>query len=210
MHFLICSILGVCSASESILECGDLESVDSKTLDCHHQEGGCLFNLEEDPCEQKDVGDENSEIRDKMIERLDFYEERSVTPLVTMEDRLEWDEYDPMKQSNSNFWSPFMEYKDVAFEHTLRAQYGELYPLADADGKNEMVLSFLTSSNGVQSEDTSMDIDNALTVVFAISLLMSICALIWIHRNHSDQDSQRVIESVKLHRETAPLMDSKQ
>ena len=133
-----------------------------------------------------------------MTERLDRFQERSVSPLVTMEDRLEWNEYDPMKQSESNFWSPFQEFNAVQFEHSLRAQFEELYPKKE-DGES-LWISFLS----LDPQSGSMTIDGALSVVMGVLLLMSIGLVLWV--NHKYAVHSHFERHSKLRRETAPLI----
>ena len=63
------SDFAVCT--ESHLGCGVVPS-NTNSLKCYGSDKGCLFDLEADPCEYYDVGDQNQDIRGQLIARLEY------------------------------------------------------------------------------------------------------------------------------------------
>lgn len=90
---------------------------------CYLEETGCLFNLDTDPSELNDVGDEHSELREYFMKRLDYYSNRAPRNLMTFDERMSFDAFSPLMNCDSDFWCPFMEYDGALFEDTLQAEY---------------------------------------------------------------------------------------
>lgn len=59
---------------------------------CAFTENGCLFNMANDPCEVTDIGDEYPEIRDFLIDRLSWYQDRSPDAIILYTEALEFSE----------------------------------------------------------------------------------------------------------------------
>ena len=112
-----------------MLRCDDNDSelITPEDLDCYKTERGCLFNLESDPCELVNVGNDHKKMVDQMIARLDEFQQNAVTPLIEESESLDRYAYDPQYQCDSDFFCPFMEYDDVPFEDILNADYLRLY-----------------------------------------------------------------------------------
>ena len=84
--------------------------VDEDSLNCQHEETGCLFQLDVDPCEYRNVGAEYPDVVSEMSARLDAWE-RAVDPLVTLDDRIE--------ACDDTFWSPFEGYVEGAVSREI-------------------------------------------------------------------------------------------
>ena len=77
----------------------------SSALDCYKENEGCLFDLDADPCEYYNVGDTHPQIRETLMERLDFY--ASITPSAIIQRGNELDEsvYTPEVPLDPHFLS---------------------------------------------------------------------------------------------------------
>ena len=107
------------------LECGVLPE-DYTSYDCYQQDTGCLFDIESDPCEYYDVGEQYADVRASMIDRLDEYVNIMPRALIHRGNELNESVYTP--QDGALYWAPFMRYDSVIFEHALSEYYRELFP----------------------------------------------------------------------------------
>jgi len=120
--------------TESPLGCGQLPS-DINSFKCYGSETGCLFNLEEDACEFYDVGDEYPEIRDQLMERLDYYASTSPGPVILKSNQFNESVYAP---KDGQFWGPFIDYERAHFEEKLMEQYRLFYPEENWENENDL------------------------------------------------------------------------
>eukprot|EP01084_Bolivina_argentea_P127822 226025_1 len=171
---------------DNILGCD--EYVDSNSIGCHLNENGCLFDIENDPCEYTNLVDEYMDVAKQMIHRLDFYNHKAIKPLITMDNQLSFDDIDPNVVCDSEFWCPFMSYKDVEFEKIVTNKYKEVYAIPDEKQDN-------------------VDIMVVLLIVFA---LIGIFCVVYVNMNHfknmSVWNSKIMTDLNNLRNETAPLM----
>ena len=83
---MIFSDFSTCRGTQNLLECDDASSemITPEELDCYKAENGCLFNMESDPCELVNVGEQHRKIREEMIAALDEFEENAGSHSVTL------------------------------------------------------------------------------------------------------------------------------
>ena len=156
----------------------------TNALGCHLEENGCLFDIDTDPCEYNNLADEYPDIVAKMVHRLDFYEKKATTPLITLDNQLDYHAYMPslVCENNEKFWCPFQDYALAEFEETLTEQYKTLYPSEDDDDEEEEEKKVSSSS--------IMNIGNRMLLfVLSILVIMSICFVISINIQHGNNNN---------------------
>jgi len=118
--------------TEDVLGCSTANKTYNSAV-CIYTENGCLFDMDSDPCEVTNVGDEYPEIRDYFISRLDYHESRTPNALILDIEQLDYDDYAPEIYCQTEvmgygqFWCPFMSYDQVDFEERLLQNYATLW-----------------------------------------------------------------------------------
>jgi len=118
--------------SSDVLRCSSANLTFNSAV-CMYTENGCLFDMDSDPCEVTNLGDEYPEIRDYFIGRLDYHESRAPNALMLDIDQLDYDDYAPEIYCDTEimgygqFWCPFMMYNAVGFEEKLLENYATLW-----------------------------------------------------------------------------------
>ena len=206
-----------CKGTENILKCDDNDSelITPEDLDCYKMERGCLFNLQSDPCELVNVGNDHKKMVDQMIARLDEFELNAVTPLIEESESLDREQYDPQYQCDSDFFCPFMEYEDVPFEDTLTADYRRLFgDELSAESEDRARAEFPAESHSKDSQFADWNVLNIemgnghseWRIVLVLCLLMTMSIICMVHINGLYAGSQRKETERKVRRETAPLL----
>ena len=86
---LIFSDFNTCDVD--VLGCSEYDG-DFNSAVCAYTEHGCLFNLEVDPCEVHNLGDEYPEIRDFFIDRLSWHQDRAPEAIMLQTDAMAFSE----------------------------------------------------------------------------------------------------------------------
>ena len=80
-----------------------------------------------DACEKSDVGDQYPEIRQHLMDRLDYYQLQAAPLLIVAGQAMNIEEFDP-QMTGGDFWGPYHEYDQCAFEDILEKHYQDTYP----------------------------------------------------------------------------------
>jgi len=219
------SNFAICEGTDNVLQCDDTasDSITQEELDCYKAENGCLFNLEVDPCELNNVGEQYPEVRDVMISTLDGFEENAVTPLLDDDDVLDFDDYDPEVHCDSDFWCPFMDFENVPFEDVLTADYRRLFAdsvhLSDSmpsefdrlDALSAASPDLSGSGNHVFADWNILGIEvdsgrGEWRIAFVLCLLIAMSVICMVHINGLYSESRRRETVRKIKGETAPLI----
>jgi len=110
--------------------------------------------LDLDACEKNEVGDEYPEVRQRMIELLDSYQDDAAPILIIAGTGMDISEFSPM-YLDDGFWGPYREYNEVTFEEELTEFYREMYP--DSNTETEGVMD----ENPESKQDPASDRDFA-------------------------------------------------
>merc|ERR1719162_2137396 len=112
---------------------------------CFYSVYGCLFNLEEDPCEMVDVSEEHPVVFETLKLALQdlvneiptdvVSDDRFVLDMESVANGQQW-----LPEYAGEFWSPWQEYPDAVFETVLAEDYARLYGYAvDEDEESQFV-----------------------------------------------------------------------
>lgn len=179
----------------NILGCpiGSIVTNQSKVEQCAD---GCLFDLETDPCERINVKEDHEDIWREMEQRLVYWQQRSVRPLMGMNVTiLNNDEVRPTLVCNSDYWCPYQNYSDVLFEEQLKMEYIRLYASKmDRDG------GLLVTHQSVAVPLTLPDYDSTVGVILVFTMITIFCVLFRMHKEEE-------VDSKQLQEVTSPLLD---
>lgn len=90
-----------------------------------------------DACEKENVGDQYPEVRQRLIDRLDYYQDKAAPILIIAGSGMDIEDFDP-GEKNDDFWGPYRVYENVTFEAELTEFYREMYPaLTEGDDSME-------------------------------------------------------------------------
>jgi len=106
----------------------DLDA-EPNNLMCFYTDEGCLYDLENDPCEYNDVSDENPTIFAYLREKLANLKDISPTDVGGISS-YQLDAYSAdhwLPENTGEFWTPWQDYTVTEFEQVLYSDYAGLY-----------------------------------------------------------------------------------
>jgi len=108
------------------------------TSRCALVEGGCLFDILNDPCEYNDVSLQYPDVVEYLRERLYYYNLTQIEPLQVRDNSATVEQLDP--KNHGNYWSPYLE-GDMDFERFITRDYAnkkQKYMAWSANNKNKI------------------------------------------------------------------------
>eukprot|EP01083_Nonionella_stella_P001832 5260_1 len=172
---------------DAVLGCTD--RVDRSSAGCHLT--GCLFNIEEDPCEYTNLVEMYPDVAQHMIHRLDFHQHKATEPLITMDNQLPFDQIDPRLACNSEFWCPFQEYHEAQFEEVLTNTFQTLYP------STEELMVVMDS----QKDENDVSLPLFVWIGMIGLTLSGVIAVYYVNAGHAQN-----AEALRMRKETTPLV----
>lgn len=184
--------------------CSDID-ISDEALACHTMSTGCLFDLKTDACEHRNVGDENTEVRDYLISRLDYYQSIAGPILINAGSDMNETVWDPASQG-SMFWGPYFSYDNTFFEETLQEKYQELYP-ADStlsDGSSSRtaaeIKEMFEAASSVPNSSRSTNLKYSVVSWSTVGLVAVLMTMIMVFRRFWPSSGRKTISEV------APLL----
>jgi len=146
---------GLATCEVDTMGCASVEMTQS-SLYCHLTENGCLFNMDLDSCEKNEVGDEYPDVRQRMIELLDSYQDDAAPILIIAGSGMDISEFSP-EYLDDGFWGPYREYDAVTFEEELTEFYREMYPDSNTQTDTEREGEDALDENPDSKQDPASD-----------------------------------------------------